>query len=128
MQHLEFIKLAKIMETKGLKILWNVKIQWINMLEPLKWVMVKYETLIMRMSKDNVSVVQARFNLDLLCDLHILGFFCLLPLLEVMNALIKFAQKRDIFSCDFVAVVKIYQTNLYMIYLDPSNNFLYEHF
>jgi hypothetical protein len=98
------------------------------MLEPLKWVMVKYETLIMRMSKDNVSVVQARFNLDLLCDLHILGFFCLLPLLEVMNALIKFAQKRDIFSCDFVAIVKIYQTNLYMIYLDPSNNFLYEHF
>jgi hypothetical protein len=45
------------------------------MLELLKWVMVEYKTLIMKMSKDNVSVVQARFNLDLLCDLHMLGLF-----------------------------------------------------
>ncbi len=40
-QHLEFIKLANIMETKRLKILRNVKTPWINMLEPLKRVMVK---------------------------------------------------------------------------------------
>jgi hypothetical protein len=38
-QHLEFTKLTEIVETRGLKILQNVKIQWINMLEPLKWVM-----------------------------------------------------------------------------------------
>jgi hypothetical protein len=38
----------------------------------------------MKMSKDNVSVVQARFNLDLFCDLHMLGLFCLLPLLEAI--------------------------------------------
>jgi len=54
------------------------------MLEPLKWVMVKYKTLIMKMSKDNVSIVQARFNLDLFCDLHMLGLFCLVPLLEAI--------------------------------------------
>jgi hypothetical protein len=72
-----------------------VKIRWINILEPLKWVMAKYKTLIMEMSKDNVSVVQARFNLNLLCDLHMLGLFCLLLSLEAMNALIKFAQKKD---------------------------------
>jgi hypothetical protein len=54
------------------------------------------------------------FNLDLFCDLHMLmGMFCLLPLLESVNAIIKFAQRRDIFICDFVAIVKIYQTNLY---------------
>ncbi len=40
-QHLEFIKLANIMETKKLKNLRNVKTPWINMLEPLKHVMVK---------------------------------------------------------------------------------------
>jgi hypothetical protein len=39
-QHLEFIKLANIMETKKLN-LRNVKTPWINMLEPLKHVMVK---------------------------------------------------------------------------------------
>jgi hypothetical protein len=54
------------------------------------------------------------FNLDLFCDLHMLmGMFCLLPLLESMNVLIKFAQGKDIFICDFVAIVKIYQANLY---------------
>ncbi len=54
--------------------------------------MVEYNTLIMKMLQDSASVAQARFNLDLLCDLHmLLGLSCLLPLLEVVNALIKFA-------------------------------------
>jgi hypothetical protein len=98
------------------------------MLEPLKWVIIKYKTLIMKMLKDNVSVVQARFNLDLLCDLHMLGLFCLLPLLEAINVLIKFAQRKDIFNRDFVATIKIYQENIYMIYSNPSNNYMHEHF
>jgi hypothetical protein len=33
-----------------------VKIWWINMLEPLKRVMVEYKTLIVKMSQDNVLV------------------------------------------------------------------------
>jgi len=83
--------------------------------------MAENKTLIMKMSWDNVSIDQARFNLAL-CDLHMLGFFCLLPLLEAMNALIKFAQGRDVFICDFVAIIKIYQTNIYMMYSNPSSN------
>jgi hypothetical protein len=62
------------------------------MLEPLKHVMKKYNRLIVKMSHDNVFIVQARFKLDLFHDLHILlGLSYLLPLLEAMNALIKFA-------------------------------------
>ncbi len=69
------------------------------------------------MSQDNVSTVLARFNLDLLCDLHmLLGLSSLLPLLEAMHALIKFAQGKDIFICDFVVVIKICQIDLYMMY------------
>ncbi len=34
--HLEFTKLAKIVEIKGLKVLLNVKTRWINMLPLLK--------------------------------------------------------------------------------------------
>jgi hypothetical protein len=99
------------------------------MLEPLKWVMEKYKTLIVKMSHDNVSVAQVRFNLYLLCDLHILlGSSCLLPLLEAVNALIKFAQGRDIFICDFVATIKICQVDLYMMYSYSSNNYQREHF
>jgi len=81
--------------------------------------MAEYKTLIMKMSHDSVSIAQARFNLDLFCDLHmLLGLSCLLPLLEVMNALIKFAQGRDVFIYDFVAVVKFYLADLYMMYYD----------
>jgi hypothetical protein len=35
-----------------------------------------------------------------------------------MNALIKFAQGRDVFIYDFVAVVKFYLADLYMMYYD----------
>jgi len=67
------------------------------------------------MSQDNVLGAQTMFNLNLLCDLHMLmGLSCLLPLLESVNALIKFMQGRDDFIYDFVVVVKIYQTNLYI--------------
>jgi L-rhamnose mutarotase len=58
----------------------------------------------------------------------LLGLSCLLPLLEAMHALIKFAQRKDIFICDFVATVKFCQENLYMMYSNPSNNYQREHF
>ncbi len=122
-KHLEFTKLVEIVGIRRLKILRNVQIWWISMLEPLKQMMAKYKTLIMKMSQDNVSIVQAMFNLDLFNDLHMLGLFCLLPLLEAMNALIKFAQRRDIFICEVVVAIMIYQTNLYMMYSYPSNNY-----
>jgi hypothetical protein len=51
-------KLGKIVKTMRLKILKNVKIQWISILEPLK--QVKYKALIVKMSQDNPSIAQAR--------------------------------------------------------------------
>ncbi len=45
-----------------------------------------------------------------------------------MNALIKFAQRRDVFICDFVATIEIYQVYLYMMYSNPSNNYQHDHF
>jgi hypothetical protein len=58
----------------------------------------------------------------------LLGLFCLLPLSEVVNVLIKYAQGRDVFISAFVATINICQTNLYMMYLDPSGNYQREHF
>ncbi len=52
-QHLEFTKLAEIMETKGNKILSNVKIQWISMLSLTNIVMAKYKTLLLKMAMDD---------------------------------------------------------------------------
>jgi hypothetical protein len=75
--------------------------------------MTKYKTLV-KMSQNNVYVVQTRFILNLLCDFHILlGLFCLLPLLKEVNA---FTHGRDIFIYDFVEVVKMCQTYFYMMY------------
>jgi hypothetical protein len=48
--HLEFTKLATIMETKGPKLLRNVKTKWISMLSLSKWVIAKYKTLLMKMA------------------------------------------------------------------------------
>jgi hypothetical protein len=88
------------------------------MLEPLKYVMVEYKTLILKMSQDNVSIAQVKFKLDFLCDLHILmGLSYFMPFLEALNALIKFVQGGDVFICDFVVAIKICQTNfLYCVF------------
>jgi hypothetical protein len=43
-----------------------------------------------------------------------------LPLLEEVNALIKFAQRRDIFIYNFVVVVNICQANIYMMDINRS--------
>jgi hypothetical protein len=58
----------------------------------------------------------------------LLGLSCLLPLLEAMNALIKFAQKKDVLIYNFVGAVKIYQIDFYFMYSYPSNNYQHEHF
>jgi hypothetical protein len=38
----------------------------------------------------------------------LLGLSCLLPLMGAMNGLMKLAQGKDVFICNFVVVVKIY--------------------
>jgi hypothetical protein len=100
-----------------------------NMLKPLNCVVVEYKTFIVKMWHNIVYVVKAGLNLYLLCDLHMLmDLSCFLPLLEVVNALIKFVHGRYVFICDFVVIVKVCQSYLFMMYLDPMNNYTREHF
>jgi hypothetical protein len=50
------------------------------------------------MAKDNASLMVVRVNFELFCDVNLfISFSCMLPMLETIHALIKFAQKRDIF-------------------------------
>jgi hypothetical protein len=70
--------LRKILQTKGDKILHNVKTHWINMLSPIKHVMSKYKTLMLKIVKDNIEVVIAKTNFELLCDVSLpLALACL---------------------------------------------------
>jgi hypothetical protein len=54
-KHLKFTKLVEILETKGRKILQNVKTRWISMLSPAKRLMAKYRTLLVNMTLNNVT-------------------------------------------------------------------------
>ncbi len=52
----------------------------------------------------------------------------MLPLLEVVNFLIKFAQGRDFFILDLKAIVKICLVDLFMKYINLMNNYHHENF
>jgi hypothetical protein len=62
------------------------------MLAPLKRVEKEYKTLIVKMAINNGFVEATRTNLVNLCDVGtILGLPCILPMLEFINTLMKFA-------------------------------------
>ena len=54
-RHLEFVKLAELMETKGLKLLKNVKTRWVSLIEPLRRILQEYRVLLAKMKADSVS-------------------------------------------------------------------------
>lgn len=86
-KHLEFNKLVEIMETQGNKLLKNVKIRWISMLELVKRVMREYCILMVKMALDFIKNIYVKVNFELLYGLAIL-----LPLLMEMNDLMKLDQ------------------------------------
>jgi hypothetical protein len=78
-RHLEFTKLAEVMELKGMK---DVKTHWIFMLSPVWHVMVEFRTLLMKMALDGPTNDKAKANFELICDVQILlGLVAILPLL-----------------------------------------------
>jgi uncharacterized membrane protein len=90
-RHLEFTKLAKLMETKGAKILKNVKTCWIFILLFVRHVMVEYKTLLIKVTLDAPINDKAKTNFDLLCDVQILlGLVAISLLLQLVHNLIKF--------------------------------------
>ncbi len=54
------------------------------------------------MAKDNPSSMVAMVNFELFCDVNLLNSLsCLMLMLEIVHALIKFAYKQDVFVCDY---------------------------
>lgn len=53
-------------------------------------------------------------------DLHVL--------MEIMQSLLKFAQRRNLFICDFIAIVKVYHGQLYNFYCDTPSFFYNDEF
>jgi hypothetical protein len=94
------------------------------MLNLAKRLKVEYKTLMAKIALDNHRKHQAKQNYEHLCDLQILlGLAYILPLLESMHVLIKFAHMSDVFVCNLVVAIKVYQGDLYNMYLEQSLNF-----
>jgi len=62
------------------------------------------------MHSNNAKNEVALKNLNAFCDIeYILWFLCILPLLETMHKLIKIAQGKDVFVCNFADVIELVQ-------------------
>lgn len=121
---MEFTKLAKFLETKGGKILHNVKTQWISMLALAKRLLQEYKTLVVKMANDSLGNVIAKNNYELLCDYDtILGLIYVLPMMEAIQSLSKMAQGRDTFVCDLVSFIILCTSDLYSWYVNPLKRY-----
>jgi hypothetical protein len=117
---LEFQSLCDVLIKEGNKLLKNVKFKWINMLSPMKRVMEQYWPFIAMMHDDVLWNNTTTEHLSSFCDLKLIfGLHAILPLLDYMPTLIKFAQSRNVFFCDFIDVGKIFQLEFYWFYNDP---------
>jgi hypothetical protein len=95
----------------------------------MQTVVAKYKTLIAKMSKDQIENETTRSNLQNLLDLElILGFHCILSLLELVHNLIKHTQRKDVYICDFVGAIKMCGVQLYELYIDHECKFKDEAF
>ncbi len=57
-----------------------------------QWVLAEYETMVVNMHDDLHIVAVVKTNLQYLCDIEVvMGLVCIMPLLELIHALIKFA-------------------------------------
>ncbi len=64
---------------------------------------------------DSGFVEVTKANLVKLCDVSIiLGLPCVLSMLEFLHGLMKFVQDKDVFMCDYILIIKIYQFYLHI--------------
>jgi hypothetical protein len=127
-KHLEFLKLVEVMETKGLKILRNIKTCWISMLAPVVRVMNEYRTLLVKFQQDSSvrkpkKIAEKCFT-NLVDVQTIIGLACIMPMLRLTQSLMKYAQRNDVFVCDFLAGVKRLQKDLNDMYKEERTAFI----
>jgi hypothetical protein len=74
----------------------------------------------MKMTLDAPTIASTKSNLGLLIDVEmLLGLNVSMPLLHALHSLIKF----DMFVCNFIALVKICEGDIYWMYRDIHSSF-----
>ncbi len=69
-RYLERTKLAKVIESRGLKILRNIQTQWISLLAPSKRLVSGYKYIVMKMSEDFPIIHIVATDYELFCDVE----------------------------------------------------------
>ncbi len=89
------------------------------MINLVKCALFKYHTLFMKMALDAPAIPFAKSfffgftNVETLLSLN-----TMMPMLKAVHSLIKFAQLKDVFVCDFIIVVKICERDVYCMFCD----------
>jgi len=69
------------------------------------------------MALDAATTPSTQFNLSLFTDVEtLLGLNAMMSLLKAIHSLIKFAQLKDVFVYDFIAIVKICEGDVYHMF------------
>ena len=123
-RHLELQKLAELLDSKGKKILQNIKTRWISMLSPLKRVLSEYRILLVKMYADQFvkpAIPAAKVNYELMADIKcLLTLAAVVPLLEVVKALVVFAQSPSVYVCDFTRALNLCIQDVHDLYCSPN--------
>ncbi len=70
-----------------------------------KCVLFEFKALVAKMTNDTTTYAIAKNNYEVFYNYEIvLGFTCVLPMLEVVHSLSKLVQGKYTFVCDFVAL------------------------
>jgi hypothetical protein len=125
--HLELQKLVELLESKGRKILQNIKTRWISMLSPLKRVLVEYHTLLVKMYYDHLvkpTIMTIKVNYELMADIKcLLTLATVLSLLEAVKALVVFGQSPSIYVCDFTKALSLCISDVNDLYCTTIHSF-----
>ena len=93
--HLELQKLAELLESKGKKILQNIKTRWISIVSPLKCFLSEYRTLLVKMYFEHLvkpTIPVTKVNYELMVDIKcLLTLAAVLSFLKVVKALVVFS-------------------------------------
>jgi hypothetical protein len=87
--------LLKLWRQKVSKFLCNIKTKWIHMVTPNKVVLEKFKILLVIIAQDVITNEFVIVNYELLCDIEtVMGLTCLLPMLETLQGLSKYAHNK----------------------------------
>jgi len=75
------------------------------------------------MYDDFITNLVATSTYELLYVKIVMGLTYVLPMLEAIQILKKFAWNKECFSCDFIATMKFIQMDFYTLYVDLQQQF-----